>query len=255
MNEHKIIGILGGLGPAAGADLFNKIIEETVATCDQDHPSVALLSYSDQIPDRATYIRDQTMPNPVQPMWDVLMHLQAVGASVAAIPCITAHVPVIFGVLRNRLSEEGHSMHLLSIIEETIRFIQVQFPNIQYVGAISTWTTKRNKLFEQALTAAGLTFIPPDDFIQDGVEAAIYDPQFGIKAVSNPVHPQARENLVVSLRHLQQKGAEAVILGCTELPIGIPEAELEGVKTIDPTRALGRALVAAVAPDKLRPLS
>lgn len=252
MSDQKIIGILGGLGPAAGADLFHKIIEETVATCDQDHPAVALLSYADRIPDRATYIRDSSKPNPVLPMWDVLMHLQRVGASVASVPCITAHVSVIFGVLRDRLAAEGHGLRLLSMIEETVKFIQKQYPEIKKVGAISTWATKRNRLFEQALVGAGFEFLPPDDNVQDGVEAAIYDPQFGIKAISNPVHPQARENLLRSLRHLRKKGAEAVILGCTELPIGIPESDIEGVKTIDPTRALARALIHAVAPEKLR---
>ena len=52
----------------------------------------------------------------------------------------------------------------------------------------------------------------------------IFDPVFGIKAQANPVTPQARQNLLNAIGHLRDKGAEAVILGCTELPLAITSA-------------------------------
>lgn len=250
-----MIGIIGGLGPAAGVDLFHKIIEETIAARDQDHPSVALLSFADQIPDRATYINDPTKPNPVPPLWRVVQHLAQMGAKVAGIPCVTAHVPVIYGVLKEKLAAQGADLNLMSMVEETVSFIRQDLVGVQRVGAISTWTTFRNQLFIKPLEKAGYTVIRQTAEIQDGVEAAIYDPLFGIKAHSTPVHPQARQNLLKALRHLRAEGAEAVILGCTELPLGVPEPEIEGVRTIDPTRALARAMVRAVAPHRLRPFA
>lgn len=254
MLHQQIIGIVGGLGPAAGADLFQKIIAETIAERDQDHLSVALLSYADQIPDRASWINDHTKPNPVPPLMEVIRLLHYAGAQVAAIPCVTAHVPVLFGAIQAQIQAEGLRVRLLSMVEETVRMIQTAYPHIRSVGAISTWTTFRNRMFMKPLETAGYNVILQDDAIQDGVECAIYDTCMGIKAQSEPVHPEARGLLVDAIRHLRGKGAEAVILGCTELPIGIPEAELEGVITIDPTRAIARALIREIAPEKLRPI-
>jgi aspartate racemase len=57
--------------------------------------------------------------------------------------------------------------------------------------------------------------------------------------------------LIEAIRHLAASGAEAVILGCTELPLAVTEAEIEGVRCIDPTRALARALIREAAPERL----
>lgn len=248
------IGIIGGLGPAAGADLFHKIIHETVATCDQDHLSVALLSYANHIPDRATFINDHSKPDPFRPLWEVVKQLEQMGVEVAGLPCVTAHVSVIFGRLRKMLFAKESPMRLLSMVEETVQMIRDDFSHIHRVAAISTWATFRNRLFYDLLENAGFEVIYQAPEIQDMVESAIYDTTFGIKAISNPVHPQARENLLTAVRHLKENGAQALILGCTELPIGIPESNIEGLVTIDPTRALARALIRATAPEKLKPL-
>ena len=54
---------------------------------------------------------------------------------------------------------------------------------------------------------------------------------------------------------LQAAGAEAVVLGCTELPVAFPEGEYDGLPLIDPTWVLARALIREVAPGQLQPLS
>jgi aspartate racemase len=254
MLHSNIIGIIGGLGPAAGADLMQKIIDHTIAQRDQDHFSVALLSYADQIPDRATFINDSTKPDPVIPLSEVVKRLELLEAKVAGLPCVTAHVPVIFGRLRTELQARNSPLRLLSMVEETVQMIQRDYGHIRRVAAISTWATFRNRLFYDPLEKAGFEVVYQSPVVQELVEQAIYNPQFGIKATSNPVHPQARKHLLTAVKHLKDQGAEAIILGCTELPIGIPETVIEGLPTIDPTLALARALIHALDPAKLKPL-
>ncbi len=58
--------------------------------------------------------------------------------------------------------------------------------------------------------------------------------------------------LLDATEHLAARGAEAVILGCTELPLAVPEAMHAGVPLVNSTRALARALIAATHPAKLR---
>ena len=51
-----MIGIVGGVGPLAGLDVFKKIIEETVVQKDQEHLPVLLMSYPHLIVDRTEYL-------------------------------------------------------------------------------------------------------------------------------------------------------------------------------------------------------
>ena len=250
--KHPIIGILGGLGPAAGVDLFQKIIENTLASCDQEHISVALLSYADIIPDRSTYINDATAPDPVVQMFKVMKLLQACGATVAAVPCVTAHAYPVIGRLAEQMKAAAFSTELLWMPQETAKFIQTNYPNIKKVGALSTLATQKHRLFYDALEKVGIEPIYQSDEIQALVQATIFDAQFGIKAVSYPVHSQARQHLETACLHLKEKGAQAVILGCTELPLAITEKYYLDLPMIDPTLVLARALIQKTAPEKLK---
>ncbi|HEU5148202.1 MAG TPA: aspartate/glutamate racemase family protein, partial [Chryseosolibacter sp.] len=71
---------------------------------------------------------------------------------------------------------------------------------------------------------------------------AIYDAEYGIKAYSNPVTMRAKENLLLALDYLKQKGVSAVVLGCTELSLAFG-AEDMGVRLIDSTSVLAKALI------------
>ncbi|MGH2567114.1 MAG: aspartate/glutamate racemase family protein, partial [Bacteroidota bacterium] len=93
-----------------------------------------------------------------------------------------------------------------------------------------------------------------EEIQRDKVHPAVYDRRYGIKALSNPVTERARKSLLAAIRWLRKEGAEAVILGCTEIPLAIPEKKIDGVVLIDPTLILARSLIKAVSPAKLRPL-
>ena len=88
---------------------------------------------------------------------------------------------------------------------------------------------------------------------QAGLHDAIYNPEWGVKAVS-PVTPRAREAFLHYAGMLVDMGADAIILGCTEIPLALPEMYLRGVPLVNPVLALARALVQHSAPWKLRPL-
>ncbi|MCJ7713906.1 aspartate/glutamate racemase family protein, partial [Candidatus Bathyarchaeota archaeon] len=86
------------------------------------------------------------------------------------------------------------------------------------------------------------------------IHPAIYHPSYGIKTVSNPIHPQARENLIKGISFLKEEGAQAVILGCTEIPLAITEKKINDILLIDPTTVLARALIRFSNPEKIKPL-
>ncbi|MEP0546685.1 MAG: amino acid racemase [Rhodothermales bacterium] len=254
MNERNAIGVIGGLGPYAGLDLVKKVFDNTVAAADQEHLPVALISYPGHFPDRSTYIADQSKPNPVPALAEVLRRLHDAGCSVAGMPCNTAHAPVIFDVLRETMAAEGRAIDLLNMIDACADVARER--GARRVGILATNSSLRNRLHSDALERIGLEAVDPEwDFQNEVINPVIFDPVWGIKAQSDPPTERAREHLLRGIRHLRERGADAVILGCTELPLAVPEASFEGLPLIDSTETLARALIRATHPAKLRPLA
>lgn len=249
-----IIGIIGGMGPYAGLDLVKSIFDNTLAATDQEHLSVALLSVPSSITDRTDYLVGKTDSNPGLGIASVALQLERLGARFAAIACNTAHAPSIFRLVENRLQNGQCRLRLLHLIDETIGFLQREFPSRQRIGVLSTTGTYLTKLYAQPLMRDGYTVVEPSLHVQTNlVHKTIYHEALGIKAQSNPVTDQAKQWLGTAINILIEDGAEVVILGCTELALAVDEHNSGLVPLVDPTAVMARALITAVAPHKLKP--
>src|SRR5690606_41469903 len=103
MEQERIIGVIGGMGPYAGLDLVRKIFDHTAASRDQDHLPVALLSYPGRIRDRSLFLlratEEDSGVNPAEAIAGIALELDRLGATVAGIPSNTAHAPAILDVV------------------------------------------------------------------------------------------------------------------------------------------------------------
>jgi aspartate racemase len=118
---------------------------------------------------------------------------------------------------------------------------------------LSTVGTQRAAIYPVALGAAVFEVVTlPETRLNELVHRAIYDPTAGIKVTGAPVSARVRRDVLQAIAELGEAGAAAVVLGCTELPLAVPEADLDGLPIVDPTRLLARALIRAVAPERLR---
>ena len=251
-----MIGIVGGVGPYAGIDLLKKIYDNTVASRDQDHLDTALLSLPSKISDRTDYLEKKTDENPAYAIFNVLQKLERIGVTVAGIPCNSAHSKSIFDVIQRELKKTGSTLTLLNMIEETCGFIERYYPDIKSVGVLSTTGTYKSGIYTEILQEKGYRAIVPGlDMQETLIHPSIYDTNYGIKALSNPVHPRALENLEKGLSFLKRQGAEAVILGCTEISLALSQKRITGMIMIDPTNILARALIYHFAPHKLKELT
>lgn len=252
MSEQTAIGILGGMGPQAGIDLASKIVAQTKVKRDQDH--IPTILYSDPlIPDRTHFLLGDSTVNPGNEMAKGLLNLERSGAKVAGVACNTAHSALIFDHTLSQLKEAHSSLEVLHLIDVTVEGIRARHPSAKRIGILGTKGTYHFRLYDDRLEAAGLLPLRPDTF--EHLEEAIYHSDSGIKACSSPVSDVARQLVFRSADQVIQQGAEVVILGCTELPIAVPEATYKGIPLIDPGLFMARALIQAVAPDRLMPLS
>ncbi len=238
-----IIGIVGGVGPFAGLDLQRKILDQTAAVRDQDHLPVIAVSWPGLIPDRTDFLLGRTSENPAWPMLEQLRLLAGAGATVAGIPCNTAHAPAIFDVIRAGVAEFERPLRLLHMIEETAAHLQAHYPGLSTVGVLSTTGAWRARVYPAALEPLGYRVVVPDEALQvETIHPAVYDPAFGIKSAGG-VTTQALADLELGIVALREMGAEAIISGCTEMSLAFPAGVWDGLPVVDPTLALARGLV------------
>jgi aspartate racemase len=251
-----MIGIVGGVGPHAGLDLMKKVFDHSLAGSDQEHVDALLFSLPSGITDRTKYLLGKVEENPGKALAEILLKLERAGAMVAGIPCNTAHAAPIYDVIMEALEREGSRIRLMHMIGETLDFMEETAPGLKRIGLLSTTGTYRAGIYQEALTVKGYeSLIPPVDMQEQLIHAAVYDPEYGIKSVPDRIHPQALENLDRGFAWMAAQGAEAVILGCTEIPLAYPEARVRGMLTIDPAVALARALIRESFPEKLKPFN
>lgn len=250
-----MIGIVGGIGPYSGIDLLKKVFDNTLASSDQEHLDTILLSMPSRIEDRTQYLMGNLDVNPAIAIAEVVLKLEKAGATIAGIACNTAHSEKIFNLIQRELKESNSEIKILNMIQETVSFIAANYLDISKVGVLSTTGTYKTRLYSKALESKGFGVIVSTLEMQESlIHPAIYDPDYGIKSNSNPIHPQARENLLQGSLFLKGQGAQAVILGCTEIPLAITDPEIHDMITIDPSTVLARALIYNYKPHKLKPL-
>ena len=237
----KMIGIVGGVGTFAGIDILRKIYQLTDARIDQDHLPLALVSVPHKVADRALYLEGKVKENPGIAIAEIITTLASAGAEIIGIPCNAAHSPAIFNEIKRRIPG---GIRLLHLIEEVSSYIASDFPKIRKAGILGTNATYLSKVYTDVLSLHDIETIYPEERVQKSVvHPAIYHVEYGIKAYSDPVTDKARQDLLEVALSLSRQGADAIILGCSEIPLAIHETMIGQSVVIDSTSIFARALI------------
>ena len=223
----KSIGILGGMGPLATADLLIKITTATRADSDREHIRVFIDSDA-AIPDRTAAILHGG-EDPVPEMSRALRNLERCGADCVVMACNTAH----YFLPRLQALTQIPILDMLSI---TAGRCAALYPGGR-AALLGTTGTLQTGLYDRALAQAGVDFLLPDREQQAFLMHLIYD----VVKATRPLQPE-EENWSRLLRQLRDRGADYCILACTELPIVANTLQDPG-PFVDPTAELARAAV------------
>lgn len=223
----KTIGILGGMGPAATADLYSKIIACTDAESDQEHLHI-IIDSNTAIPDR-TEALVHGGESPVGELTKSARLLERAGAGLIVMPCNTAHgfYDAVCAAVE---------VPVLHMIKLTARELKLR--GIKCAGLLATDGTIRSGIYADAFADSGIELITPSPEGQAAVMELTYG---GVKAGRRDIDTSAFRRASCELL---DSGAQTLILGCTELP---PAFEIYGLDypCIDPTLVLARAAVTA----------
>lgn len=244
-----MIGIVGGIGPLAGADLYKKIVENTIAQTDQEHLPVLLASIPNEIPDRTTYLLGKSSENPAPSLAKIILLLERSGTTHIGIACNTAHAPGIFEPMQQILQEQGSSAEIVHMIDETLRSIEAYPDEILRIGLLSTTGTYKTRIYQNRLESAGLIpVVLPYEQHEALSQRAIYE----IKAANSLIPQEPIDLINTAIRLLREQGAEAIVLGCTELGMIEDRLDFQGLAVFNPNLILARTLIRRAFPNKLK---
>ncbi len=235
----KTIGILGGMGPEATAYMYNLLIKKTEVKKEQDHIRVVILS-DPGVPPRTDAVLGKG-PSPVPYLVKGVKTLMGAGADFIIMPCVTAHyfIPEV---------REQVDFKLLSLVEESVKWAKLKVAGLKKAGIVASTGTLKSRLFHDAFEGEGIELIAPEGKAQEEVMEAIFGGK-GIKA--GYTEGGAREMILSCVRKLIERGAKAVIAGCTEVPLVLRDADIP-VPLIEPMRITAEAGIEAAGYKKSR---
>jgi aspartate racemase len=226
----RVLGVLGGMGPLASAHFMMRLTQLTPATLDQEH--IPTILWSDpRIPDRIAG-HDGTGPDPLPWLVRGLNGLRQAGCGAVVIPCNTAH-----GWYDRMVEAAGLPiLHIVDAAANDLRRIGTPRGTIGLMGTVPTLAMR---LYQDRLSAQGWECIEPDP---DQMRRLVL-PAIGLVKVNRLV--EAYAPLAEVVNSLASRGASAVVLGCTEIPLGIQAGPTAGLRVpvVDTVDALARAAI------------
>ncbi len=211
----KRLGILGGMGPAASAEYVTRLIQQTSASCDQDHIPFVLWN-EPKIPDRSTSLRNGD-DRPLPYLLQGIQVLKAIGCDLVVIPCNTAHfwydeliklkVPIV---------------HIVDSVAYALCDADV---NSGTIGIMGTQATIELGLYQSRLTDWDC-IVPNQEEMDNIVQPAIDLIKAGDMS-------KAYDMFMIVIDSLIARGAKAVVLGCTEIPLAVNQNRRDGIPLIN----------------------
>lgn len=206
--KNSVIGIIGGMCPQASCELYRLLIDKSVLQYgvkdDKDFPSIVL--YSLAVPD---IIKNKKNFNEtLEILKSSFKKINTYELSSVSIACNTVHVFV--PNLKDCLGDRFVSMPESVVLE-------VERNKLKTIGLMATPVTLKSRLYQELLDKAGIRTITPGKQDVNSMEKVIRNVLAGN---STKQDVSKLVNIALSLR---KKGAEGIILGCTELPLIFPK--------------------------------
>ncbi len=226
----RTVGVLGGLGPEATLDFFAKVIARTPAERDQEHLHL-IIDNDPGVPNRNDAVAGRG-PSPAPQLAAMARRLEAAGAEVLVMVCNAAHA------FQDAIVD-AVEVPFVSIIDETVAATLARVPEARCVGVLAAEGALDAGLYQRAFGERGITALVPegDD------RARFMDLMYAIKGGDKG--DAVAQGMVRLARGLREAGAEALVAGCTEVPLVLTEGALRGAGVGLPLVASTDALVEA----------
>ena len=227
----KTIGLLGGMSWES-TQTYYRLINEGVKSRLGGLHSAKLVLYSVDFADIEALQHQGDWPATARILSGAALSLENAGADFLMIGTNTMHkvAPEI---------EEAINIPLLHIADATAKVLTQD--NIQRVGLLGTRFTMEQAFYRERLEAAGIEVVTPDAPQRAEVHRVIYE-----ELCQGEIQAASRETYLAVINSLAEQGAQAVILGCTEIGLLIKQTDtpvpLYDTTAIHAAQAVNQAL-------------
>lgn len=204
----KRMGMIGGVGPAATVLYYQSIMEGTRARNVGDHYP-ELLIHSLDLGEVNTYFNQNDLVSLTEKLVTVVSCFESAGCEFAFMACNAMHM--VFEDVRERIN-----LPMVSLIDAVL--VEVQTRGLSRVGIMGTTFVIETGLYRKPLEELGISCIQPDESEQDWIMEAILGDLQSHSIPEGTIH-----RLLYNVEQLGTKGAESIILACTDLPVAITE--------------------------------
>ncbi len=229
----KTVGIIGGLGPETTSEFYLDLVFSCAQKNKTTRPAIVIASVP--LPyqiEEDLILKSEGMERYIPYLIAEAQRLEKAGVDFIVMPCNSLHVFI-------EQIQESVSVPVLSIVEETVKFLKKE--NMNKVGIISTSATIKNKLYENAFAENGIEYVVPDELRQARMG------KFILNLVVGQQKNRDREELISIINDFENKGLDCVILACTDLQLLIPSHQ--NLKIFDTMKIFADATVQAITKD------
>ncbi|UYM05653.1 cysteate racemase [Solicola gregarius] len=222
----RVVGILGGMGPAATVDFYDKLVRATPARSDHEHLRVVIWS-DPTVPNRHEAVRG-TGEDPTPSLEYGIAQLLQAGAEIIVAPCNTVHafLPALL---------VDKDVEFLSIIDTAVDAV-VQTDRGHRIGILAADGAIECELYQTALRTAGKEAV----VLSDTSQRRLMETIFRLKA--GPPEESDVRSLTAALDELERSGVTTAVVGCTELTLLIGSVQTR-LQLVDASQALARRTV------------
>jgi len=225
--QARVVGVLGGLGPEATLDFYAKVLALTPAQRDQDHLHL-IIDSNPAVPNRNEAVAG-TGPSPGPLLGAMAAGLERAGADFLVMVCNAAHA-------YQRDIEAVVSIPFISLIEETCEATLRAVPDLKKVGVLGSSGCLDAGLYQDAFAERGVTAIVPKDAERELFMKTLYRIKAGDKGAD------VRDTMRGLAELLIDRRAQAVVAGCTEVPL-VLDGDALACPLIDSTAVLAERTV------------
>ncbi len=214
---HKKIGILGGLTPESTVTYYQHIVRRYQELFG-NHSYPEIIIYSVSFQKFEDWMDGEDWGSVEEALLSCLESLSAAGADFAIIATNTMHI--VFDELR-----EQSPIPLISIIETTAEAIERE--GVNTVGLLGTRFTMEKPFYREGLERHGIKVIVPEKVDRDYINKVVFE-----ELSRGILRPESRHRFLEIIEGLMRRGAQGMVLGCTEIPL-LVTPEHTSVKLFD----------------------
>ncbi len=216
----RTLGLLGGMSSVATGEYYRRL-NQAVNTLRGGHAAAELLMYSVNFENIEAFVRGDSWPEAAAYLVDKARRLERGGAEVLMLGTNTMHrvAPQIEAAVSIPL------LHIVDVTAEAARSV-----GVRTVGVLGTRPVMEAAFYQERFASFGIEVITPRADDRTLVDRVIFD-----ELVRHVISPASRAEYVRIMTEFVARGAEAIVLGCTEIDLLVTASDFPEVPLLDTT--------------------